>query len=251
VLGFWLPTCLYSIDTPGVIARVSDLFKGHNSLILGFNTFLPPDYKIEVVTEPIPRPQPVPAAAPVMRPARAAPAPRREHGQPLEFDHAISYVTKIKRRFVNDPNTYKAFLDILHTYQKQQRSIKDVLEKVSYLFRDHPDLLQDFTYFLPDAVQPQVEQILRQNKVKGITPRSARRGSRRGKDSRSDHTIARAERERARRKDRRDRARRSDEPLRVSLPPSEKSFFEKVCERARGMAWCVCVCARARAWSAH
>ena len=30
------------IDTPGVIDRVSELFAGHNSLILGFNTFLPP-----------------------------------------------------------------------------------------------------------------------------------------------------------------------------------------------------------------
>jgi len=37
-----------SIDTPGVIARVSNLFKGHPELIVGFNTFLPPGYKIEV-----------------------------------------------------------------------------------------------------------------------------------------------------------------------------------------------------------
>lgn len=81
-------------------------------------------------------------------------------------------MTKIKRRFVNDPNTYKAFLDILHTYQKQQRSIKDVLEKVSHLFKDHSDLLEDFTYFLPDAVQPQVEQILRQNKVRSVAWRA-------------------------------------------------------------------------------
>ena len=37
-----------SIDTPGVIRRVSHLFKGHPELIVGFNTFLPPGYKIEV-----------------------------------------------------------------------------------------------------------------------------------------------------------------------------------------------------------
>ncbi len=37
-----------SIDTPGVIARVSCLFRGHPELIVGFNTFLPPGYKIEV-----------------------------------------------------------------------------------------------------------------------------------------------------------------------------------------------------------
>ena len=55
-----------------MIKRVSDLFKGHNSLILGFNTFLPPGYKIEVVTETIPRPAPVAAAA---APRRSAPRP--------------------------------------------------------------------------------------------------------------------------------------------------------------------------------
>ncbi len=37
-----------SIDTPGVIGRVSSLFRGHPELIVGFNTFLPPGYKIEV-----------------------------------------------------------------------------------------------------------------------------------------------------------------------------------------------------------
>jgi paired amphipathic helix protein Sin3a len=37
-----------SIDTPGVIQRVSLLFDGHPDLIVGFNTFLPPGYKIEV-----------------------------------------------------------------------------------------------------------------------------------------------------------------------------------------------------------
>ncbi|CAG0902947.1 unnamed protein product [Cyprideis torosa] len=37
-----------SIDLPGVIERVLGLFKGHPDLIVGFNTFLPNGYKIEV-----------------------------------------------------------------------------------------------------------------------------------------------------------------------------------------------------------
>lgn len=41
--------------------------------------------------------------------------------QPAEFDHAITYVTTIKKRFSHEPQTYKAFLEILHTYQKEQR----------------------------------------------------------------------------------------------------------------------------------
>ncbi|KAJ4161060.1 Transcriptional regulatory protein sin3 [Fusarium oxysporum] len=36
-----------AIDTPGVINRVSELFAGHPNLIQGFNTFLPPGYRIE------------------------------------------------------------------------------------------------------------------------------------------------------------------------------------------------------------
>ena len=36
------------IDTPGVIQQVSQLFRGYNKLILGFNTFLPEGYKIEL-----------------------------------------------------------------------------------------------------------------------------------------------------------------------------------------------------------
>ena len=41
-----------AIDTPGVIERVSSLFKGHPTLIQGFNTFLPPGYHIECSTNP-------------------------------------------------------------------------------------------------------------------------------------------------------------------------------------------------------
>ena len=44
----------HEIDTPGVIKQVSDLFIGHNDLILGFNTFLPADKQIKPETlEPV------------------------------------------------------------------------------------------------------------------------------------------------------------------------------------------------------
>lgn len=42
-----LITQIKSIDTPGVISRVSSLFHGRPSLISGFNTFLPPGYRID------------------------------------------------------------------------------------------------------------------------------------------------------------------------------------------------------------
>ena len=80
--------------------------------------------------------------------------------QQMQQQHAISYVTTIRNRFSNEPDTYRAFLKILHTYQKEQKGIKDVLEQVSLLFADHPDLLMEFTYFLPDAVQDQAKERL-------------------------------------------------------------------------------------------
>ncbi|TRY93571.1 hypothetical protein DNTS_016418 [Danionella cerebrum] len=230
-----------SIDTPGVISRVSQLFKGHPDLIMGFNTFLPPGYKIEVQTNdlvnvttpdqihhitphgisvqnlPIPQPaqpqQPQPAAptstAALVIPSQPTPAkiskpmqspaltptsqpnpsipsyasPRSpsvqshtpvssstagstplQNNQPVEFNHAINYVNKIKNRFQGQPEVYKSFLEILHTYQKEQRNAKEaggnytpslteqqVYAQVAQLFKNQEDLLSEFGQFLPDA----------------------------------------------------------------------------------------------------
>ncbi|KAL0967888.1 hypothetical protein UPYG_G00259240 [Umbra pygmaea] len=227
-----------SIDTPGVISRVSQLFKGHPDLIMGFNTFLPPGYKIEVATNDLvnvttpgqihhitphgisvsqipltgpptphtpqvttptsalpPPTQPIPAkiSKPLQPsaltpssqpnpsiPAYASPrspplqphtplsgtptAPPLQNNQPVEFNHAINYVNKIKNRFQGQPDIYKAFLEILHTYQKEQRNAKEaggnyipalteqeVYAQVARLFKNQEDLLSEFGQFLPDA----------------------------------------------------------------------------------------------------
>ncbi|XP_045457494.1 uncharacterized protein LOC123667697 [Melitaea cinxia] len=247
-----------TIDTPGVITRVSNLFKGHPELIVGFNTFLPPGYKIEVqsngqvsVSMPSPTgagcgvgvgvggvggsvgvsggvgvgggpvllgvhhapPQsqlvhllPVPqavssalahnlAGAGGVGGAGAvgsAPANTLHHisqahqqieaaahhhppgsapsstghagaaaGQPVEFNHAIEYVNKIKSRFSRQPDKYKRFLEILHAYQRGHRDVKEpqakqqteqeVYSQVAKLFENQDDLLAEFGQFLPDA----------------------------------------------------------------------------------------------------
>lgn len=290
-----------SIDTPGVIERVSTLFRGHPSLIQGFNTFLPPGYRIEcgidqndsnVITVTTPAgtttqslggegiagsinrinvgkpageapgaeappagpqdargapyrasPMPGPQAPPVREqpaprdvgypyqgelsgpppggpPGYGAPPPHgmpgppggaeyAEHGPPpgppagggmpvqghppspramgvvppggapgapvsngaygmhgrgappdtmprppVEFNHAINYVNKIKQRFSGDPDTYKQFLEILQTYQKEQRPIQEVYAQVTVLFDHEKDLLDEFKQFLPDTTAP-------------------------------------------------------------------------------------------------
>ncbi|CAG9766340.1 unnamed protein product [Ceutorhynchus assimilis] len=248
-----------SIDTPGVIQRVSSLFKGFPDLIVGFNTFLPPGYKIEVqrsdqggyafsvsVSVPSPTgtvssdpqkssmilsgsgrinmsgppsqpppppsqlPQPPPQQLPQAQHIVSVPSPQQQplslppvvhhptsgyrlspqpnyglslsaaqaavnhalqghteppQNQPVEFNHAISYVNKIKNRFQGQPEKYKRFLEILHTYQKEQRTMKEanvgnnakhlteqeVYSQVAKLFENQSDLLAEFGQFLPDA----------------------------------------------------------------------------------------------------
>jgi len=68
-----------------------------------------------------------------------------------DFNHAITYVTKVKTRCA--PTTYTRFLDILHEYKADILSIRDVVESMSTLFVGQPDLLQEFAYFLPEATQ--------------------------------------------------------------------------------------------------
>jgi paired amphipathic helix protein Sin3a len=164
-----------AIDTPGVISRVSNLFRGHNDLIEGFNTFLPPGYKIEVnendsvqftapnstsstivhpiglnsqqsSTPPVTANRNVPpndqvkteqnAAQVASRnilglnstppPSQSQQTTQQNPQSQVEFGHAINYVNKIKSRFHNQPDVYKSFLEILHTYQKQQKNMKEV-----------------------------------------------------------------------------------------------------------------------------
>ncbi|KAK5116341.1 hypothetical protein LTR85_009313 [Meristemomyces frigidus] len=259
-----------AIDTPGVIGRVSTLFAGNPELIQGFNTFLPPGYRIECgttddpnairVTTPMgttiqnmqqPRPlsrqddglrpangtfTPQPGAqsaqmmfSPSGRPVgpsapgqqhlspleaarqqeqlamhaqeqrgvnslqsavsaaasggglragispRATPMPGQdlngpaadsvamEKRGPVEFNHAISYVNKIKNRFSAHPDIYKQFLEILQTYQRESKPIQDVYSQVTRLFGGAPDLLLDFKQFLPEsAAQAKAAETARQ-----------------------------------------------------------------------------------------
>ncbi|PGH26786.1 hypothetical protein AJ80_01551 [Polytolypa hystricis UAMH7299] len=70
---------------------------------------------------------------------------------PVEFNHAISYVNKIKNRFSDSPEIYKQFLEILQTYQRESKPIQDVYSQVTVLFNSAPDLLEDFKQFLPES----------------------------------------------------------------------------------------------------
>ncbi|WBW73779.1 Clr6 histone deacetylase complex subunit Pst1 [Schizosaccharomyces osmophilus] len=71
--------------------------------------------------------------------------------QAADLDHAIHFVNNVKNRFSHKPEAYNAFLDILKSYQHDQRPIQLVYYQVSQLFAEAPDLLEEFKRFLPDV----------------------------------------------------------------------------------------------------
>ncbi|KAK7470657.1 hypothetical protein VKT23_002080 [Stygiomarasmius scandens] len=170
------------IDTPGVIKRVSDLFKGHPSLIQGFNTFLPVGYRIECsmdatqITVTTPRGTTIQTTdgrgkgeifwattGDASNNERNVAAPGHSstpdpaillHGQPPQaMEPAVAYVQKIKQRC--DPETYKQFLDILSRYHHKPDTIdeEEVSKQIGRLFKDAPDLRADFRIFMPEKSQ--------------------------------------------------------------------------------------------------
>lgn len=89
-----------TITTDGVINRVKLLFKGHPDLLQGFNLFLPPAYRIRVEAESPPN----------------TTQTKIEDQKAQQFASAYKYVTKVKKRFIAAPHTYKEFLTVLHKY---------------------------------------------------------------------------------------------------------------------------------------
>ena len=103
-------------------------------------------------------------ASPASTGPTSGPAGPAGGAQPVEFNHAINYVNKIKNRFQGQPDVYKQFLEILHTYQKDQKALKEghqptgpylteaeVYAQVAKLFQNQEDLLAEFGQFLPEA----------------------------------------------------------------------------------------------------
>nr|KAF6283307.1 SIN3 transcription regulator family member B [Pipistrellus kuhlii] len=163
-----------SIDTPGVIRRVSQLFHEHPDLIVGFNAFLPLGYRIDIpkngklnIQSPLSSQENSHNHSDCTENYKQQLLYKEDKPQvPLEsdsveFNNAISYVNKIKTRFLDHPEIYRSFLEILHTYQKEQLGTKsrpfrgmseeEVFTEVANLFRGQEDLLSEFGQFLPEA----------------------------------------------------------------------------------------------------
>lgn len=69
---------------------------------------------------------------------------------------AVSFLNKVHQRFAHEREKYQYFLELLHEYERGQVAPEQVMATVNTLLADHPDLVRDFTYFLPDA-KPKTE----------------------------------------------------------------------------------------------
>mmetsp|Transcript_24143 Transcript_24143/g.29248 ORF Transcript_24143/g.29248 Transcript_24143/m.29248 type:complete len:1244 (-) Transcript_24143:506-4237(-) len=185
------------IDTADVILRIKELFKGHDALILGFNTFVPRGYEIQLTAEE--RAQGAQererkalaaqgqqaAQAPPAAPPAAPPRSQGQGGQDaakhgkrlVEYDQAFTYVNKIRSRFRDDAPVYNSFLEILNMYRKMQKNITQVYDEVEKLFAGrNQDLLDEFIYFLPDNTAPGLARNAAGALVQGMKKGAAGRG---------------------------------------------------------------------------
>ena len=70
-------------------------------------------------------------------------------GQQPILNDALSYLDQVKVRFVNQPDVYNQFLDIMKDFKSQAIDTPGVIDRVSSLFAGHPELIQGFNTFLP------------------------------------------------------------------------------------------------------
>lgn len=157
-----------SIDTPGVVIRVMNLFAGHPELLERFNIFLPPGYKITLEANEHVKFDALGSTVLIASPSSSVPSINSLDATSslikASMDsqcNATKYLDKIKDRFRGQPDVYVRFLEILHSYSKQQRDIQrgviaptqpltklEVHDRVAILFQNQDDLIEEFYSFL-------------------------------------------------------------------------------------------------------
>ncbi|CAI9109579.1 OLC1v1009424C2 [Oldenlandia corymbosa var. corymbosa] len=116
------------IDSKAVLTKVKAVFKHHPALIHGFNAFLPRGYEITL--------------------KGGARVPRKEK---LDFEDALAFVHKVKKRFNGKGHVYFIFLDLLHLHRQGLKDMHELYPEIAALLKYHPDLLHQFTRFLPQG----------------------------------------------------------------------------------------------------
>ncbi|KAK9936021.1 hypothetical protein M0R45_012886 [Rubus argutus] len=163
--------------------KVKELFEGCPDLILGFNAFLPKGYEINV---------PIPIQV-LFRKRK-----RDDDNSTTDSDNAVvdagsedsklqrvmAFVNRVKERFRDDDEdtVFKSFLDIfLNMHSKRNKSSPNksitteehelqIYKKIAALFKGHPDLIDEFTHFVPTVPLSPLSSIIDFSNCKTCTP---------------------------------------------------------------------------------
>ncbi|BAU01123.1 hypothetical protein VIGAN_11028400 [Vigna angularis var. angularis] len=156
-----------------VAARVKELLRGHHTLILRFNNFLPKEHEIKLNE---PRQELVRLVDNIKE--------RFKNDQPAYASFLVSMKTykEDKRkttcdlhgeeRFKNDQPAYASFLVSMKTYKEDKRKTTcDLHGEIAILFKDHQDLLEEFTRLLPNYDAIGFEETVHDKKPTLIIPK--------------------------------------------------------------------------------
>ncbi|KAG2321567.1 hypothetical protein Bca4012_057465 [Brassica carinata] len=114
------------IGPSDVRSKMIELFTGHQDLLLGFTKFLP-EAEGSKITLGSDQTQP----------------------KKPEFHHALDFVRKVKAT-LQDDRAYMSFITILKMHIDGKSCLTEVYHEVcEVLLRDHPDLHEEFAFFLP------------------------------------------------------------------------------------------------------
>ncbi|RHN65248.1 putative transcription regulator Others family [Medicago truncatula] len=128
-----------NIDTRVVKLRVYELFKGHEDLILRFNTFVTTEYEIKLPSDH-----------------------DNDESRRLEIKDALSFLKKVKDTFLGkNRKKYAEFLKLMKDFKACRIDTSGVAERVKDLFKGHTDLILGFNNFLPktygNTLRPQLD----------------------------------------------------------------------------------------------
>lgn len=119
------------IDRRVVKLKVYELFKGHQDLMLRFNTFMPTQYEIKLPLDD-----------------------DEQQGRQLETKDALAFLKKVRDVFQGtNREKYDELLNILKDFNAQRIDASGVAERVTELFQGHTNLILGFNVFLPKKYQ--------------------------------------------------------------------------------------------------
>ncbi|KFY17488.1 hypothetical protein V492_00642 [Pseudogymnoascus sp. VKM F-4246] len=81
------------------------------------------------------------------RPDQGAPALGQE--RQVTMSEAVSYLDQVKAQFIDQPDIYNTFINILKDFNSQVIDYPGLVSRTSALFAGHPNVIQGFNIYLP------------------------------------------------------------------------------------------------------